>query len=132
MTPGNRRGINILHRLSIPSGEDVVLDSRAYRFAVDGRYLFVSRQNFSGNAISDDSSRLLYVCDDYGASEDKITFSEVQLPSVTPEQVRIKGGGDGMCFYVVLSLYLLVLCDNGYPRSWCIYPCIITISSIIW
>ena len=92
LTPGRRRGLNVLHRLAIPSGETAVLDSHAYRFAVDGRYLFVSRQNFTGSVASDNSSRRLYVCADYGAAVGDITFSEVQLPSVSPEQVWVSGG----------------------------------------
>ena len=88
LTLGRHPGLNTLHRLSIPWGKRDVLDPHAYRFAVDGRYLFVSRQNFSGSAMSDNVSRRLYVCSDFGADVSEIAFSEVQLPSVTPEQVR--------------------------------------------
>ena len=88
LTPGRLRGLNTLHRMSLPSGKRDVLDAHAYRFAVDGHFLYVSRQNFTGNSVADNASRLLYVCDDFGASADDISFSEVQLPSVTPEQVR--------------------------------------------
>ena len=87
LTPSQRHGINILHRLNLSSGEKEVIDSHAYRFAVDGHYLFVSRQNFSGNSVADNASRLLYVCDNFARSASEIQFNEVQLPSVTPEQV---------------------------------------------
>lgn len=94
LTPGKKRGLNVLHRLALPSGEEAVLDSRAFRFAVDGHYLFVSRQNFTGNVATDDASRVLYVCDDFSAAASDVTFSEVQLPSVTPEQ-----------FYVIMATH---------------------------
>ena len=71
------------------SGETDVLDSHAYRFAVDGHYLFVSRQNFTGDIGADNATRRLYVCSDFGASD--VTFSEVELPSVMPEQVCMCG-----------------------------------------
>ncbi|CAI7994086.1 Sortilin [Geodia barretti] len=94
LTLGRHPGLNTLHRLSIPWGKRDVLDPHAYRFAVDGRYLFVSRQNFSGSAMSDNVSRRLYVCSDFGADVSEIAFSEVQLPSVTPEQ-----------FYVIMATH---------------------------
>ena len=87
LIPGKRHVLNTLHRLSLPSGDKDVLDTRVYRFAVHGHYLFISRQNFTGNSFADDASRQLYVCDHYGDDASDISFREVQLPSVTPEQV---------------------------------------------
>jgi sortilin len=94
LTPGKQHVLNTLHRLSLPSGDKDVLDTRVYRFAVHGHYLFISRQNFTGNSIADDASRQLYVCDHYGDDASDISFREVQLPSVTPEQ-----------FYVIMATH---------------------------
>ena len=74
-----------------------VLDNSAYRFRVDNRYLFVSRKNATGHKEEDARSRRLYVTSDYG--EKKVTFSEVQLPSLQDEQVGRRGwmeGGEGV------------------------------------
>ena len=87
LTPGKQHVLNTLHRLHLPSGNKDILDTRVYRFAVHGHYLFISRQNFTGNSFADDASRQLYVCDHYGDDASDISFREVQLPSVTPEQV---------------------------------------------
>ena len=65
--------------------EEVVIDSRAYRFKVDSKYLFVSRKNVTGEK-TDAVSRRLYVSQSY-ASKD-VVFSEVQLPSLSDQQVR--------------------------------------------
>ena len=65
--------------------QEVVIDSRAYRFRVDSKYLFVSRKNATGNKASDDKSRRLYVSQSY--TEKDVQFTEVQLPSLNDQQV---------------------------------------------
>ena len=65
--------------------QEVVIDSRAYRFRVDSKYLFVSRKNVTGNKASDDKSRRLYVSQSYTAKD--VQFTEVQLPSLNDQQV---------------------------------------------
>lgn len=78
--------------MDLYSKEELVIDSRAYRFRVDSKYLFVSRKNVTGNKASDERSRRLYVSQSYASK--KVQFSEVQLPSLSDQQVRcvlIKG-----------------------------------------
>lgn len=72
-----------------------MIDHSAYRFRVDDRYLFVSRKNSTGNKVEDAKSRRLYVTNDYGS--EKVTFSEVQLPSLQDEQVSWKCRGVYCC-----------------------------------
>ena len=67
------------------SKQEVVIDSRAYRFRVDSQYLFVSRKNVTGNKALDDKSRRLYVSQSYTGKE--VRFTEVQLPSLNDQQV---------------------------------------------
>ena len=106
LTPGHSPGMHLLHRLNVLSGDVDILDRHAYRYAVDGHYLFVSRQNFTGDSNTDSSSRMMYACSDFGASADKIVFHEVQLPSLTPEQVckDIKR----ISTYILLYMYMYV------------------------
>ena len=88
------------------SKEEIVIDSRAYRFKVDSKYLFVSRKNVTGEK-SDVISRRLYVSRNY-ASED-VVFSEVQLPSLSDQQVRRHKQTDiltDLYMYITESLFL--------------------------
>lgn len=73
--------------------KEMVIDSRAYRFRVDSKYLFVSRKNVTGNKAADEASRRLYVSQTYASKN--VHFSEVQLPSLSDEQV---------CLLVVLNV----------------------------
>lgn len=65
--------------------KEVVIDSRAYRFRVDSKYLFVSRKNVTGNKDADETSRRLYVSQTYASKN--VNFNEVQLPSLSDQQV---------------------------------------------
>ena len=74
-----------LYRMDMYTKREAVIDSKAFRFRVDSRYLFVSRKNVTGDKQSDDKSRRLYVSQSY-ASEN-VVFIEVQLPSLSDQQV---------------------------------------------
>ncbi len=75
-----------LYRMDMYTKREVVIDSRAYRFRVDSKYLFVSRKNVTGNKVLDEKSRRLYVSQSYTAKD--VRFTEVQLPSLNDQQVR--------------------------------------------
>lgn len=62
-----------------------MIDHTAYRFRVDNRFLFVSRKNITGDRLADVKSRRLYVATNY--DQKKVTFNEVQLPSLQDQQV---------------------------------------------
>ena len=79
-----------LYRMDMYTKKETVLDSRAYRFRVDSKYLFVSRKNITGNKASDEVSRRLYVSQTYASSN--VQFNEVQLPSLSDQQVSRVGG----------------------------------------
>ena len=76
-----------LYRMDMYTKQEMVIDSRAYRFRVDSKYLFVSRKNVTGNKAMDDKTRRLYVSQSYTAKD--VLFTEVQLPSVNDQQVRV-------------------------------------------
>lgn len=77
-----------LYRMDMYTKEEVVIDSKAYRFRVDSKYLFVSRKNVTGDKASDEKSRRLYVSQTYALKN--VEFEEVQLPSLSDQQVWFK------------------------------------------
>ena len=81
--------VNKLSRLEIGSGQSAAtLDEAAYRFRLDGKFLFVSRKQ---QASSDAAQRKLFVSVNYESPA--VSFSEAQLPSLMDTEVHVWGGG---------------------------------------
>ena len=81
-----RTGVFVCELVLVQVGVSAVIDNSAYRFRVDDHYLFVSRKNSTGNKLSDNKSRRLYVSHDFSSSS--VHFVEVQLPSIKDQQVK--------------------------------------------
>eukprot|EP00731_Ephydatia_muelleri_P003787 Em0001g3787a len=65
------------------------IDMTAFKFNIDGRFLYVSRQNYTGK-LGDSTTRRLYVSSNYDASDaSKVHFTQVQLPSLKPQELFV-------------------------------------------
>lgn len=80
--------VNKLSRLEIGSGQSAAtLDEAAYRFRLDGKFLFVSRKQ---QASSDAAQRKLFVSVNYESPA--VSFSEAQLPSLMDTETYVVMG----------------------------------------
>ena len=109
-----------LYRMNMYTKQDMVIDSRAYRFRVDSKYLYVSRKNATGNKVSDGVSRRLYVSQSYTTKD--VHFTEVQLPSINDQQVSQTQVVDLLMCSRHLSVS--VLCCHGNTRDGCLHTCV--------
>lgn len=80
---------NPLYRYCTATHKTEAIDLTAFKFNIDERFLYVSRQNYTGNML-DSLTRRLYVSSNYDASDaSKVYFTEVQLPSLKPQELFV-------------------------------------------